>query len=184
VKKTIAAIAITLALAGSAFAQSQSIVIQQAVTTVPRIQAHMTDPDSFVLESVFTAKAGKGMLHKSPDAYAICYTYRSHNAMGGYGQPNVAVQYFGLPDKGWLTFHNGAIDFLGTTEEVQHPGWIGNSCQVKNLEQDITAEVKAALNPSVPVAPPTSPEDAAKKAQQYADCLKLAVDNPTIVCKQ
>jgi hypothetical protein len=183
-KKTIAAIAIALALMGLASAQSQSIVIQQAVTTVPRIQAHMTDPDSFVLESVFTAKAGKGMLHKSPDAYAICYTFRSHNAMGGYGQPNVAVQYFGLPDKGWLGVHNGAIDFLGTVEEVQQSGWIGNhSCQVKNLEQDITAEVKAALSPSVPVVPPTSPEDAAKQAQQHADCLKAAVDNPSIVCK-
>jgi len=26
--------------------------------------------------------------------------------------------------------------------------------------------------------------DAAKKVQQYADCLKLAVDNPNIVCNQ
>ena len=36
-----------------------------------------------------------------------------------------------------------------------------------------------------PTEPPTpTPADQAKQAQQYADCLKVAVDNPSIVCKQ
>lgn len=38
----------------------------------------------------------------------------------------------------------------------------------------------------VPTAPPpaVTPAEQAKQAQAYADCLKLAVDNPKIVCKQ
>jgi hypothetical protein len=35
-----------------------------------------------------------------------------------------------------------------------------------------------------PSAPPTlTPEEQAEQAQQRADCLKLAVKNPTIACK-
>jgi hypothetical protein len=38
--------------------------------------------------------------------------------------------------------------------------------------------------PSVSPAPPTlTPVEQAKQAQQHADCLKAAVDNPSIVCK-
>jgi hypothetical protein len=38
--------------------------------------------------------------------------------------------------------------------------------------------------PAPETGPPTlTPADQAKKAQQYADCLKAAVDNPSIVCK-
>jgi len=42
---------------------------------------------------------------------------------------------------------------------------------------------KAPVAPTQELAPP-SLEDQAKQAQQYADCLKSAVGNPTIVCKQ
>jgi hypothetical protein len=39
----------------------------------------------------------------------------------------------------------------------------------------------ATASPSEPPAP--SAEDRAKQAQQYADCLKAAVNNPSIVCQ-
>jgi len=42
---------------------------------------------------------------------------------------------------------------------------------------------QAPVAPTQELAPP-SLEDQAKQAQQYADCLKSAVGNPTIVCKQ
>jgi hypothetical protein len=32
--------------------------------------------------------------------------------------------------------------------------------------------------------PEPTPADQAQAAQQYADCLKVAVDNPSVVCKQ
>jgi len=45
-----------------------------------------------------------------------------------------------------------------------------------------------AVEPSANLSPEPqqveSPADKAKKAQQYADCLKLAVDNPQITCSQ
>jgi hypothetical protein len=47
---------------------------------------------------------------------------------------------------------------------------------------DITARVKSALAAPAPVT--TTPAEQVKRAQAYADCLKLAVDNPAIVCKQ
>ncbi len=46
-----------------------------------------------------------------------------------------------------------------------------------------TAPVPPAPQQSSEPAQP-SPEDQAKQAQQYADCMKVAVNNPTIVCKQ
>jgi len=44
-----------------------------------------------------------------------------------------------------------------------------------------------ATNPTPDAAPPEppaiSPEERAKQAQQYADCMKAAVNNPSIVCQ-
>jgi len=53
----------------------------------------------------------------------------------------------------------------------------------------LAASVEAQVCNQPPVAPaqeppPPSLEDQAKQAQQYADCLKIAVNNPSIVCKQ
>ncbi|HLX84400.1 MAG TPA: hypothetical protein VKR59_10920 [Terriglobales bacterium] len=50
-----------------------------------------------------------------------------------------------------------------------------------------TATSPAPLAPATTTAPPEPPtpsaEDRAKQAQQYADCLKAAVNNPSIVCQ-
>lgn len=60
----------------------------------------------------------------------------------------------------------------------------GDFCKPKNLAQNITAEVKAALAPPTPSPViQQSPAEQAEQAQQRADCLKLAVKNPSIVCK-
>jgi hypothetical protein len=53
----------------------------------------------------------------------------------------------------------------------------------------LVASVEAQVCNQPPVGPaqeppPPSLEDQAKQAQQYADCLKVAVNNPSIVCKQ
>ena len=172
-KKTIAAIAITLALAGSAFAKDKpkaSVIsheevmalAQRAVSALPTLQASMKDPDSFVLEGVYLRALKTG-------AFEFCYAYRSHNSYGGYSGTNVAR----------LNSH-GDIDSFAKASDIS----LFNFCtqDVWSHYLNITAYVNAVLHPAP--ASPTSPEDAAKKAQAYADCLKAAVDNPSIVCKQ
>jgi hypothetical protein len=155
----------------------------------------MRDPDSFVFESVFTTSTPVIVCetwtcrHKTKvPVTSICLSFRSHNAYGGYGDSGIAV----LRESGVLNvletdsnplhtdvFHDyGAKISLTTKGEPREP------CQAKNLTADITAEVKAALNPPASTPVSQTPADQAKQAQQYADCLKLAVDNPNIVCKQ
>jgi hypothetical protein len=62
-------------------------------------------------------------------------------------------------------------------------------CGTGKLSADVEAQVctpQAAPAPEPTPAPEAAPSPAeqAKQAQAYADCLKLAVDNPKIVCKQ
>jgi len=57
------------------------------------------------------------------------------------------------------------------------------TCTPKRRLADITGEVKIALNSPAPTPPTLSPEEQAQQAQQRADCLKLAMNNPSIVCK-
>jgi len=62
-------------------------------------------------------------------------------------------------------------------------------CGTGRLSADVEAQVCTPQAASVPEPTPApeaapSPTEQAKQAQAYADCLKLAVDNPKIVCKQ
>lgn len=50
-------------------------------------------------------------------------------------------------------------------------------CQPKYATGEITDEVRSVMQ-----AKPLTHEAKAKAALQYADCLKLAVDNPKITC--
>jgi hypothetical protein len=175
-KKTIAAIAITLALAGSAFAKDKPkptilsheevmALARHAVSALPALQASMKDPDSFVLETVYVTAPKSG-------GHAFCYVYRSRNSYGGYSGTSVAR----------LNSHD-ILDSFAKASDIS----LFNFCtqDTWSHQLNITEYVNAVLHPPAPeVPPPASPEDAAKKAQQYADCLKLAVDNPKIVCKQ
>ena len=74
--------------------------------------------------------------------------------------------------------------FLMSTDPEQSKVYIAMmTCTPKRRLADITAEVKAALNPPVPTPATLTPAEEAEQAQQRADCLKLAVNNPKIVCK-
>jgi hypothetical protein len=64
-------------------------------------------------------------------------------------------------------------------------------CGTGKLSASVEAQVCNAAPPSSSAQVPVPDEqnvpslaDQAKQAQQYADCLKVAVDNPSIVCKQ
>ena len=104
------------------------------------LAAQMNDPDSFVLLSVRQTKPTKKTNAFMEGAYNICYAFRSHNAMGGYGDPQVALQLWSFKK----AENNGKLEFIGTTEDAKYGAGHGQ-CEAKNIATDITAEVKAAL---------------------------------------
>ena len=178
--------ALTLAMTCTSFARDKYVpnanvtpeIVQRAAAAVPTLRGMMRDRDSFVLEQVFlresTDKYAKDVNSQPP---AFCYFFRSHNAMGGYGDTGEAV----LDSK-------GKLDILDMNDPNRSKVYIDMmTCTQKHRLADITTQVNAALRPA-PAAPapaPTlTPAEQAQKAQQYADCLKAVVNNPSIVCKQ
>lgn len=150
-------------------------VVKRAADAVAVLRSLMKDPDSFVLEAVYLRESTNKFSQKhNSDPPEFCYFYRSHNSMGGYGNTGEAL----LNEK-------GKIEILVDDKPTDHSGiYYGMmTCTPKRRLADITAEVKTALNPPAPAAPKLTPEEQAEQAQQRADCLKLAVKNPSISCK-
>jgi hypothetical protein len=137
-KHTLRLLAVTAAIvSASAFAQTNPAV-QQAVNAVPAIRAQMNDPDSFVLISVFQTKPRTKKTNGFVvGEYDICYVFRSHNAMGGYGSPRGAVQVWSYKK----AEKDGEILFL----ETLSGSFFSGECEPKNVGVDLTTEVKAAL---------------------------------------
>jgi|SRR5208282_3702505 len=172
-KNLIATIAMALLMCCSSFAKREPVVlsaeqislsITRAVAGVPALRSAMLDPASFVLENV-TLKAPN-----KQGVIDVCYTFRSHNRMGGYASSGTAR----------LNSKN-VVDMI-MSEDMANS--MLNPCflDLQAHTLSIFPQVEAALAPPAPT--PVSPADAAARAQQYADCLKVAVNNPSIVCKQ
>lgn len=141
-------------LANPAFAQEQPTTVQRAVKAVPVLQAKMNDPDSFQLISVHTATEkgikcdGKWCKHKEHFTFTnVCFIFRAHNAMGGYGSPNVAVLVSENEDDA-MKGDSGKLLIIGTEEEAESGGLAGvgwhGACQSRKFDQDITGDVKAS----------------------------------------
>jgi hypothetical protein len=148
-------------------------VVKRAADSVPVLRSMMKDPDSFVLETVYLRESTNKYSQKhNDDAPEFCYFFRSHNSMGGYGNTGEAL----LNEK-------GKVEILVDNEPTDHSGvyYRMMTCTPQRRLSDITEEVQAALNPQTPQ--PLTPQQQAEQAQQRADCLKLAVNNPSIVCK-
>ena len=67
-----------------------------------------------------------------------CFEYRSHNAMGGYGEGRAVEDG---------SDHNRLSTFQAPDENGHFPGYNmgwGAQCKEKNIERDITSDVKAA----------------------------------------
>lgn len=140
-----------------------AVGVQRAVKGVPLLRSAMKDPDSFVLEGVHMRAPNKQGISD------ICYSYRARNSFGGYSGTGTAR----------LNSKDVVDDFVSRDNGV---GVFGCSLAAQAMMLDITTQVKSALAGSTSVT--TTPAEQAKRAQAYADCLKLAVDNPAIVCKQ
>jgi hypothetical protein len=150
-------------------------VVKRAADAVAVLRSLMKDPDSFVLEAVYLRESTNKFDQKhNSDPPEFCYFFRAHNSMGGYENTGEAL----LNEK-------GKIEVLADNEPKDRSGvYYGMmTCTPKRRLADITADVKTALNPPAPAAPKLTPEQEADQAQQRADCLKLAVTNPSIVCK-
>ena len=128
--------------------------------------AILVDPDSLQLDTVAT----RDSKHQG-GTIEICYFFRARNGMNGYASGEAILRNNGLS-----ILFNGASYTPHNLEEA-----VANACRQNVLTADITKEVLAALNP-VPTA--QSPAEKTKRAQQYADCLKLAESNPNVVCKE
>ncbi len=177
-KNLIAAIAITLALTG--FAQARKVVVlspeeiasgvQRAASGIAVLRSAMKDPDSFVLEGVWLRPPNKQGISD------VCYSYRAHNSYGGYSGTGTAR----LNSK-------GVIDSFGSSaDDEMLQVLMACTPLAQSMSLNVTAQVNAVLHPvaPVPATPPTpTPAEQAKQAQQHADCLKAAIDNPSIVCK-
>lgn len=98
VKKAIILVFLGGALVASAYAGTEKTTIQRVSAAVPELRSMMKDPDSFVLESVFTTSTPvivcetKWCRHKEHVLVpSVCLTVRAHNSYGGYGDSGMAV---------------------------------------------------------------------------------------------
>lgn len=150
--------------------------VKRAAEAVPKIRDMMKDPDSFVLEHVYLREStDKYDKHPNGKPAAFCFFFRSHNSYGGYsGQAEVLLD------------EKDRISFLDSRNSDDNSGIYNGlfTCTPKRRLADITAEVQSALNPKPTPPPAQTPEEAARRAQQYADCMKAAVGNPSIVCQK
>jgi len=186
--KSTSFVAATLLLIGSALGQTTISPVQQAAAVVPQLKEKMRDPDSFVLEHVYTASIptikcdSKWCRHKEHvKVDALCFIYRSRNGYGGYALSGGAVLPLMLIDAPLSVWKDKNLHFYERDERGEFHSTIGDevvkACQRKFATGEITDDVK-----SVVASGPMAPADKAKAAQQYADCLKLAVDDFKITC--
>lgn len=175
-------------LLGPAWAQTGGSPAQQAAAAVPHLKEKMKDPDSFVLEHVYTASIptikcdSNWCRHKEHVIVAaLCFIYRSRNSYGGYGFSGGAVLPLEIVDAHLSQWKDKSLHLYEQDNRGEFHSFFGDElvkgCQPKYATGEVTEEVNSYMHPKPPM-----PEARANAAQQYADCLKLAVDNPRVSC--
>ena len=134
-KTPVLALIVLAALAVSAQSVSDETA-KHAAQTAAHLHDSMLDPASFVLDGAYVTKPNK----KGQVSY--CYTFRSHNRMGGYSDGKAVEDG---SDKGRLSVYDHPADTGGWTG--YDTGWVA-PCKAKNIDRDITADV-SALAPSL-----------------------------------
>ncbi len=217
-KSLIAAIAITLALTVSAFAQEDcsdhdfywnnsgghwghhcnpqkplplAQHVQHELTAVDYtnlfvylkgLKESMKNPDSFSLKNAFYRYYGpRSDAEKDADRARIARqcamdTFIEHNVPKCIDRE---VVRFENAYNAYAAAHDN-IEFCALYKATNTYGGYMEESNCVPLFSLLWTEVPS----SAPSAPPTlTPAEQAKQAQQHADCLKAAVDNPSIVCK-
>ena len=130
-KKFVTVVLLSMILVGSAFAMTtippntpHAVELQHAMDGARMLPTMMKDPDSFVLEGVYE---GTRIDKKHPERLdTVCYTFRSHNAMGGY------------------TGGEAYLNWKGQVSIFPPDEWVGAAfiCNLHHMT-DITAQIKA-----------------------------------------
>jgi len=78
------------------------------------------------------------------------------------------------------------LAYASQCEKKKRPGvWgVAEAQKYRCVEDKLPVQLLESSAPEQKPVAEETPADKAKKAQQYADCLKLAVDNPKILCQQ
>lgn len=131
-----AALLLVFLVAATAAAQTENPVAH-AAQIVAQIHDQMLDPASFALDGVYITKpVGRWADRDRKGQPTYCYTFRSHNTMGGYSQ---GAAYENPLDRGKLDF----VSLDGDGEALGYnTGWVA-PCKSKNIDRDITADVEA-----------------------------------------
>jgi hypothetical protein len=133
--KTFSALILFAALIGSAVAKDRPLapltpeLVQHAASGVVTLKGMMKDPDSFVLESV---SRDQHLDEEHPErAGVVCYSFRSHNAMGGFASGSA-----------WMSW-KGTVSIFDPTSG----GDSFAALLICRHQEDITAQVRSALDP-------------------------------------
>ncbi len=123
--------------------------------------------------------------------------FAAHCAKPNKKRPNEVVRcefWFPDPDSTsheYRTLGDFTVYMVGDGSNTQKTANVlcGTGKLNPQTEKQICDVAPAETSNQAPIAPaqepaPPSVEDQAKQAQQYADCLKSAVNNPSIDCKQ
>ena len=156
------------------------------------LRSMMKDPYSFIIDRPFVAynrpmpasggqcanaltQKGKERCIEEYNANQLgttdfCFEYHSKNSFGGYGGGTAIT-----------------VDFkkrIGNTAAVTIVDFKKKLAIVESTDPQGCTAADWVPVPPAPAPAAVTPAEQAKAAQAYADCLKLAVDNPKIVCKQ
>jgi hypothetical protein len=135
---------------GMAAAQSNDKLIQHAAVTVAGLHDSMLDPASFVLDGVYITKPHdirqrkNGGWSKGPviaHYVSLCYTYRSHNRMGGYGEGTFFEDGGDYKKYPLLTTIEDPNAKISSYNGGVRTAMGADDCTPNRIDKDITADV-------------------------------------------
>jgi|CZKY01.1.fsa_nt_gi hypothetical protein len=168
--KTIALLIVTLALTASVLAQDQPKVFIQSASSGSNRNAARNQTIEMSKDFQKQCPEVKITIRQDLADYTLVLNHIEHGLFVRDNQIEVA-------------------DRDGSLLTTRERGSIKNNTRfacdliLKDFAKTHSVPVTQPVDQTQTQPPVASPVDQAKQAQQYADCLKVAVDNPTIVCK-
>ncbi len=151
------------------------------------LRSLMKNPDSFVLKAAFYRYNGPRTDADAAFAHAVnarsCakVTIRENNV------PNCTAKRdaeYATETAKYNATKLGEVEYCFLYKATNSYGAVMEETDCGNPGLDFVIHKDWIPVPTAPAPLPATPAEQAKTAQAYADCLKLAVDNPKIVCRQ
>jgi len=217
-KSTIAAIALALVLAGSAFAQEDCsdhdfywhnhgghyghhCNPQKPLPLAQHVQHELTAVD---YTNLFVYLKGLKESMKNPDSFSLKNAFYRYYGPRSDAEKDadrariarrcaeVTLREDNVPkctDREFVRFENAYDAYAAAHDNIEFcalykaTNTYGGYMEESNCGPLFSLSWTEVPPSAPPVATTLTPVEQAKQAQQYADCLKAAVDNPSIVCK-